>query len=119
MPGIEDLTAEEADLLGIERLTPEQEQAKEKALKERARLRERLLRSLMERPQFREWLMDLLLEFDTFGRTFGASPSGFPDDRATEFHLGRKAAGWRLWTIFDDLCPEQASLMRREFGKTP
>lgn len=119
MPAIEDLTAEEADLLGVKHEPPEEQEAREKSLRERARLRERMLRGLMDRPQFREWLMDVLVEFDTFGRTFGASPSGFPDDRATEFHLGRKAAGWRLWTLFDDLCPELASQMRREFGKTP
>lgn len=108
--------AEEA-LLGIERPTPEQEAEAEKLMTEKAELRRAFLIGLMQNELFREWLMEKLTGFQTFGNPFGVSPTGFPDPLATQFHSGMKAAGWSLWTEFDDLTPELASLMRREAAR--
>jgi hypothetical protein len=102
-------------LLGIERLTPEQEAEAEKGRKEKVDLRQRFLIQLMQNPLFREWLMELLVGFRTFEKPFGVGPNGFPNNRATDYQDGLRAAGWHLWTAFDDVVPELASLMRREY----
>lgn len=107
----------ERELLGIERLTPEEEAEAERKLAERIELRRLFIVAQMENPMFREWLMEQLVALGTFDNSFGAGPTGFPDHMATQFQLGRKAAGWDLWTIFDDATPELASLMRRDYGK--
>ncbi len=112
-----ELPPEEEALLGIERPTPEQEAAAEKERKERAELRQAFLRAMLQNELFREWLMEQLEHMGTFANSFGAGPTGFPDHMATQFQLGMKAAGWHLWTMFDDAEPELASLMRREFRK--
>lgn len=109
-----ELPEPEEALLGIERPTPEQEAEAEKLANEKAEVRRVFLRDLMERPLFREWLMEQLLGFRTFEQPFGISPAGFPDPMATQYQMGLKAAGWHLWTLFDDVAPELASLMRRE-----
>lgn len=92
--------------------------AAEKAAKEeqtrRVEFRRQFLVWLMENQDFRVWLMERLVEFGTFENCFGASPNGSPDPLATQFQAGMKAAGWSLWTTFDDAAPELASLMRRE-----
>lgn len=110
----DELPDEEAALLGLEFQTEEQEEADRKRQQERADLRKLFLRSAMADPMFREWLFGLLQEFKTFENPFGNSPMGFPDPMATQFALGMKAAGWRLWETFDDVAPDLASLMRRE-----
>lgn len=104
----------EEALLGIERATPEQEAAEETRVKEQGEIRRLFLARLMENPLFREWLIDVLTQLRTFEQPFGISPAGFPDPLATQYQMGMKAAGWYLWTMFDDLAPELASLMRRE-----
>lgn len=104
----------EEQLLGIERPSIEQEEAAEQVQKEKRELRKAFLRSLIENELFREWMMEKLTAFHTFEQPFGAGPTGFPDPLATHFALGMKAAGWSLWTEFDDLYPDLASLMRRE-----
>jgi hypothetical protein len=112
-----ELPPEEEALLGIERPTPEQEEEAEKLRKEKADLRRAFLRAMLDNELFREWLMEQLVGFGTFENAFGAGPTGFPDKLATQFAQGMKAAGWHLWTMFDDVAPESASLMRREYGK--
>lgn len=107
----------EEELLGIERPTLEQEEASERDAKERAELRGAFLRGLIGNDLFREWLMEQLVGWQTFDNPFGISPAGFPDPMATQFALGQKAAGWHLWTMFDDLAPEMTSQMRREAMK--
>lgn len=112
---------EEEAILGIEHRSPEEQTAREADEAEQKRLesdfqREFLIR-LMENPTFREWLMGLLVALRTFENTFGLSPTGFPDPMATQFAMGQKAAGWHLWTIFDDVAPELASQMRRDYAK--
>lgn len=113
MPRPEDLDDREAALLGVERLTPEQEAEQEKILAEKLELRKRLLIGLMESEDFRAWMMQKLISFQTFSMPFGAGPTGFPDTNATFYALGLKAAGWSIWEEFDAMCPELASKMRR------
>ena len=110
----EDQILTEDSILGIERPTPEQEAAVEQVRKEKAELRRRFLYGLLENPMFREWMMEQLHGFNTFGQPYAASPNGFPDEMATQFQMGLKAAGWHIWEIFDEVSPELASLMRRE-----
>lgn len=109
-----ELPEPEEDLLGIYRDSPEVEESREREAEERALVRQRFLIDLMQRDLFREWLMEQLVGWGTFENSFGAGPTGFPDPMATQFQLGQKAAGWHLWTIFDDVAPELASRMRRE-----
>lgn len=104
----------EARLLGIEQRSPEEEAEAERQAREQLDLERAFMADLMARPVFRRWLFGKLQEWNTFHRTFGATVTGFPDERATEYHLGVKAAGWDLWCYFDDLAPELASQMRRE-----
>ena len=103
---------EEAQFLGLNARTEDDVKA-DAAKTEAIELRRKFLVRQMENPMFREWLMEVLVGFNTFGRTFAAGPTGFPDHAATEFHLGLKAAGWHLFTIFDDVAPDLASKMRR------
>lgn len=110
---IGELLPEEENLLGIVRDTPEQEAAKEKERAEKVELQREFLINLMQAQTFRDWLMERLVEFGTFSNAFCAGPNGTPDPMATQFQLGMKAAGWRLWEIFDDVAPELASRMRR------
>ena len=109
-----ELPEPEEQLLGIERLTPEQEAEAERLAKEQSELRQLFLVGLMQNPVFRQWLMEQLVGFRTFEKPFGVSPNGFPDEAATQFQDGLRAAGWHLWTLFDDAAPELCSLMRRE-----
>ena len=113
-----ELTEGEEALLGIQRPSLAEEEAAERQFEERREFRRLFLVHLMADPLFREWLMELLVEFKAFDNPFGVSPAGFPDTNATFFALGMKAAGWRLWEIFDAVAPEMASLMRRESLKT-
>ncbi len=109
-----ELPEPEEELLGIQRDTPEQEAEAQRVVDEKKELKRVYMLQLMQNPIFREWLMEQLQGFGTFGNTFGVSPAGFPDHDATQFSQGMKAAGWHLWEIFDDISPELASLMRRE-----
>ena len=108
--------AEEA-LLGIERPTIEEEEAAAKITAEKLVVRRVYMHQLMESDIFREWLMETLQGFRTFENTFGISPNGSPDQAATHFAAGMKAAGWHLWCQFDDIAPDLASLMRRDATK--
>lgn len=109
-----EIPSEEEALLGIERLSPEEEAEAERVQKEKAEVRRQFLAHLMTSPDFREWLMEKLLSYGTFEKSFGISPGGFPDRQATEYQQGLKAAGWDLWCTFDDVAPELTSKMRRE-----
>jgi hypothetical protein len=86
----------------------------ERVAAEKAELRRVFLVNLMGNEMFREWLMGWITELGAFDNIHAAGPTGFPDPMATQFYLGRRSAGWDLWTFFDDLSPELASLMRRE-----
>ena len=112
-----ELPEPEEELLGIVRPTLEQEAEAQQIVDEKKELRRTYLLLQMQSPVFREWLMEQLQAFRTFENTFGFSPNGTPDRDGTQFALGMKAAGWHLWTMFDDLSPELASLMRREVTK--
>lgn len=118
MPHPDDLTDEEADLLNIVRDDPEvlAEETRQREIE--ANFRREFLISMMQNKTFRAWLMGQLVGFGTFENSFGASPTGFPDHAATQFQLGMKAAGWHLWTLFDDVAPDLASQMRREATAT-
>lgn len=94
--------------------TPEEEEALLQRALERAEVRKLYLKGQMAIPQFREWLMDVLISFGAFMPVFGQTPAGFPDPMATMFSMGRKSAGEDLWIMFDDAAPDMASLMRRE-----
>lgn len=111
----DDLPDPERELLGLPpALTPEEEAAQEKEDAEKREDRRLFLYRLMNDPDFRGWLWERLVDFGTFENRFMASPTGFPDQAATQFQSGMKAAGWALWEQFDDAAPDLASLMRRE-----
>jgi hypothetical protein len=109
-----ELPEPEEALLGIERPSEEDEAEAQRRADEKREFRRLGLLSCLQHEWFREWLMEWLTEFGAFGNPLAASPNGFPDPMATQFYLGRKAAGWQLWEFFDGLSPEMASLMRRE-----
>lgn len=107
-------TPEMEDLLGV---TPEDRAADAKAFElvaERAKLRTAELKRLMGQEWFRTWMWDTLTACNTFEIIHAASPTGFPDPRATDYFLGRRSVGWDLWCLLDNLAPDHASLMRRE-----
>ena len=106
------LTPEEIMLGRERRKTPEEREA-DRVAAEKAEFRRQFLASLMTSQDFRDWLMETLNGFGTFGNAFGAGPTGFPDPMATQFQLGQKAAGWHLWATFDNVAPELARQMRR------
>jgi hypothetical protein len=112
-----EITEAEEDLLGIERLTEEQEAEAEQELKQKLEIRRNFLRQLMTSSDFRAWLWEFLNEQGTFEHRFGTSPMGFPDNLATWHALGMKQAGMNLFHQFDDAAPDLCSLMRRETGK--
>lgn len=97
--------------------TPEERSAEEKDALQKREISQLYLGKLMGEPQFREWLFGVLEGFATFDAPFGVSPNGFPDRSVEQFKLGMRAAGWHLWTIFDDVAPDLASLMRRTRGQ--
>ena len=107
------LATPEELILGQVRPTPEQEAEAEKIRAEKAEVRRMFLVGLMQNALFREWLMEQLNGFQTFGQPYSVTPAGFPNEMGTQFQLGMKAAGWFLWEQFDNLAPELASLMRR------
>lgn len=109
-----ELPEPEEALLGIERPTIEQEEAAKREHDEAIKFERDYFVHLMQQPIFRAWVMRWINAFGAFDNAFGSSPVGFPDPLATHFKLGMKAAGWDLWEFFDELSPEQASLMRRE-----
>ena len=109
-----ELPEEEEAFLGIERPSLEQETDERRAHDEKIELRRKFLVGLMQSDLFREWLMDQIIAFGAFDNIFAAGPTGVPDNNATWFMAGKKAAGWTLWTAFDEVAPELASLMRRE-----
>jgi hypothetical protein len=111
---LSDPFALENDLLGVQPQSFEEQEAAEQKAKEEQELKRAYLLRLMGDDQFRAWLWSVLAGFGTFERRYGASPNGFPDDRATEYHLGMRDAGWFLWETFDNVAPDLASLMRRE-----
>ena len=104
----------EENLLGIERPTPEDEERTERDTKEKAEIRKQLFQRLMQEPVFRDWLWEKLMEFGAFQNRILATPTGFPDDKATWFNLGLREAGWSLYTEFDNIAPGLVSAMRRE-----
>ena len=108
----------ESQLVGSEHVTPEQEAAAEKTAADKRLLRDEALKGLMGQPWFREFVMALLGEFGTFAAIHAETTVGFPDPHATFYNLGRRSAGWQIWTMLDGLSPELASLMRRE-AQTP
>lgn len=96
---------------------PEAETERQKAERETERLarqRKELLAALLANPEIRDWLWELISEFDAFRKRFGITPSGFPDSLGTAYRDGWRDAGWYLWTQLDDADPDLASLMRRE-----
>jgi hypothetical protein len=86
---------------------------------EKAQFRQTFLAQLMTSTDFRDWLWEVLVSLGTFENAFGAGPTGFPDPMATQFQLGQKAAGWHLFTTFDDAAPDLASQMRRDASQKP
>lgn len=104
----------EDELAGAEHLSPEEKAERQRLAGERRLLRDTALVQLMSQPWFREWIMALLIEFGTFRSIHAESSVGFPDVNGTFYNLGRRSAGWQLWTMLDGLSPELASLMRRE-----
>lgn len=114
-----ELPEPEENLLGIIR-PPEEEEAETKRIaEEKAELRRAGLKRLMGQDWFREWLWIQLTALQTFEHIHAAAPNGAPDRAATQFYLGRRSAGWDLWTLFDDLAPDKTSLMRREASQRP
>ena len=109
-----ELPEPEEDLLGIQRLTEEQEADAERERLEKQEVRRNFLRQLMTSSDFRAWLWEFLNEQGTFEHRFGASAAFFPDPMATMLSLGLKQAGMNLYHQFDDAAPDLCSMMRRE-----
>lgn len=110
----DDFVEPEQEFLGVQRQTLAQEAESRQIADEELKVRRIYLQQLMDNPMFRDWLYGVLMEFSTFSNPIGLSPVGFPDPMATMHAQGVKAAGWRLWEIFDEVAPERASLMRRQ-----
>lgn len=104
----------EEQFLGIVNQTDAQQIEQRQIADEELKVRRIYLQQLMDNPMFRDWLYGVLMEFGTFTNPMGVSPTGFPDPMATMHASGVKAAGWRLWEIFDEVAPERASQMRRQ-----
>lgn len=110
--------SEDAFFPGEPRPKSDEDDNAQRILAEKQEQRRAGILRLMGQAWFREWLMEYLTSLNTFGTTFAATPTGFPDPNATFFHLGMKAAGTALWEQLDDISPELAALMRRE-TRTP
>lgn len=107
-------TPEEEDLLGLTPETKEREDKLAEVALARTELRIHELKRLMGQEWFRAWMWDTLAACNTFETIHAASPTGFPDNRATDYFLGRRSVGWDLWIMLDDLAPDHTALMRRE-----
>lgn len=97
--------------------SPEERDAREaveKAVAEQNRLNAAFMQNLMANETFRAWVMWILTGLGTFDNLFGVSANGFPDHEATQFLMGKKAAGWFMYTYFDSIAPEMMSRARRE-----
>jgi len=108
------LSPEEADLLDIDQIAPEERAEIEKQRALEKNFRHEFMLAQMQNREFRAWLMQKLTEMGTFVNAFGHGRSGFPDPNASWFAAGRKSAGWDLWEEVDAIAPDWASLMRRE-----
>lgn len=76
--------------------------------------RENFLVRLLSDPDGREWIMELMRDWNVFGPMQSATtPTGHPDQIATAFLSGLSKAGWRIWAELDEASPELASAMRR------
>lgn len=106
--------SEEPYFPGEARPTEPKDDAAQRIADEKREMRDAGISRLMEQAWFREWLMEHLVSLNTFGMTFGVSPTGFPDPHATFFHAGMKAAGEALFERIDAIVPDLAALMRRE-----
>ena len=112
-----DAPENDSEILGYDFQTQDQQEADFQEAEEKVEIRRQFLAGLMTDAMFREWLWEQLTALGAFNNAFGSSPVGFPDPLATHFQLGRKAAGWDLWEMFDNAAPEWTSLMRREAMK--
>jgi hypothetical protein len=82
----------------------------ERAAKRRIEERRKFLVQLMQNPEGRIWIKELLEAFHTFETRIPAFTGDIP---ATFQYLGVQLAGWQLWQHFDDADPVLASRIRR------
>jgi hypothetical protein len=91
---------------------PEQQSAVDPAEAERRetkkqhadRLRREWLIEQLRNPVGREFLWGILFAAGTFEEKYGFGPNGEPNDRASEYFLGQKDLGLRLyhsWSVLD------------------
>ncbi len=109
-----DLPPDEAQLAGYDAYDAEADAKAEKRRAEKLQLRKDALTGLIGQAWFREWLWELLGEMGTFEYPIAVTPGFVPDPMGSYFALGKKAAGELLFRAFDDIAPDQTSLMRRE-----
>lgn len=105
---------EEAHFPGEPRPEEPKDDSAQRIADEKREMRDAGLKRLMEQAWFREFVMEYLASLNTFGMTFGISPTGFPDPHATFYHAGLKAAGEIFFERIDAIVPDLAALMRRE-----
>ena len=68
------------------------------------RLRREWLVEQLKNPVGREFLWGILSSAGTFEEKYGFGPNGHPNTQATEFYLGQKDLGLRLyhaWSVLD------------------
>lgn len=75
--------------------------------------RRQWLIQIMQHPEGRIWLKEVLDEFHAFETRFAAVNGLAPDQYGTWFRAGVQQCGWKLWEQFDEADPVTASRIRR------
>jgi len=107
---------EEAELAIEGMLEPEA--ARQRQDEDRDRLRAKAARQawlvgMMQHPEGRKWLKEVLDHFHTFELRFATTQGGQRDDLGTFTLAGEQRSGWWLWQQLDEADPVIASRLRR------
>lgn len=68
---------------------------------------------MMQHPEGRVWLKEVLDRFHTFETRLAATPGGMSDIPGTFMMAGEQRSGWWLWEQLDEADPVIASRLRR------
>jgi hypothetical protein len=99
-----------------ETLDPGAAARREEAAREHDRTKERrraFLIQMMQHPEGRLWLREVLERFHTFELRLATTPGGMRDDVGTMMLMKEQACGWWLWEQLDEADPVVASRVRR------
>ena len=105
-----------ADTSIEEVLDPGAAQRREEEAREHAGIRARRqawLKQIMQHPEGRVWLKELLDEMHAFETRFASVNGLAPDPYGSWFLAGQQKCGWKLWEQFDEADPVLASRIRR------